>query len=274
MWFLNTLLQLFVLVHQFLRTTLSNLLRFLARLDQMARSTLRAVSEFSWRLARVMLSIGWTTARLAMFYLPGLVLAIGLRSNTVALAAGIAYVVLITAVGLFYRPGGDAEQPVRVNATWLSFFPLAWSHDPDFAPILARFTAAYDDLRLSQRSADNDLLRKTLRRILERLERNMKWTSSCVRKARKLRRLQSKLQDDQMRADLEGRIEAVRARLDANLEQFRRAKIAVGDVNVALDEQERVLDSLSPAEDEIVLLEQFKRVLESHQESLRLARTS
>jgi hypothetical protein len=274
MWFLNALLQVFVFLHQVLRKTLSNLLNFLSRLDQTARSVLRAVSEFSWRLGRVMLSIGWTMAKLLLFYVPGLVLAIGFRSNTALLVVGIAYMVLVTAVGIFYRPETDAERPVRVNATWLSFFPLGWSHDPDFGPILAEFTATYDDLRLSQRNADSDLLRKALRRIVERLEHNMKWTSGCVRKAIKLRQLQSKLQDDQMIADLEGRIARVKERLNANLEQFRHAKTALAEVNVALDEQEHVIDSLNPVEDEVVLLEQFKKVLRSHQETLRLARTS
>ncbi len=264
MTLLNVFLQLFVVLHELLRKTLSNLLGFLSYLDQTARIALRAVSDFSWKMGRIMLSVVWTTARLALFYLPGIVPVVFFRTNTILFIGGIVYMVMITAVGIFYRPGSDSTQPARVNVTWLSFFPLSWAQDKDFAPILAEFTNSHNDLRLSLKSADNELVRGALGRVLSRLEQNMKWTSTCVGNARKLRKLQKRIKDSRMVADLETRIQSVKERLMSNLIQFREAKTELGQVNLALDDQDRVFDSLNPIEDEIVLLEQFRKVLRGH----------
>jgi len=272
--FLNALLQLVVWVYEMLRAALSNLLAFLSFLDQTARSVLQAVADFSWKLGRVMLSLTWTLLTLSLFYLPGIVLVVAFRENMALLITGIAYMVMVTLVGIFYRPEKAGVEPVRVNITWLSFFPLSWSRDGDFAPILAEFANSYDDLRLAAKNAESDLVRDALRRIMSRLEQNMKWTSKCVKKARKLRAQQGKLKGKGMVQDIEARVQTVRERLRANLEQFRRAMDELNQVNLALDEQERIFETLNPIEDEIVLLEQFKKVLQGHRATLTSRNTS
>ncbi len=259
---LNSLLQLVVLCHHLLRRALANLLAFLSAIDRFSRAVLRAVADFSWKLTRALVAIGWTMVKLSLFLLPGVALIVGLRSHPAAVAAGVVYLALIVLVGLFYRPAHSSVDRVRVNVTWLSFFPLSWSQDEDFAPILSDFTTLHDDLALLRRNSDSDLVRDVLSTIVQRLGRNMRWTRECVGRARTLRSLQRKLKDPRLVADVDDRVLRVQERLRHNLSLFHNAKAELAQVNLALDDHRSLVDTLNPIEEELVLLEEFRKRLQ------------